>query len=152
MEIVTRDGMTFLSPVVERDNIQINSYHKWEQAYHVFSNILTTKYPEKVTELFQYGHTIQMAASAYVWDNVYGYDKEFHHHISRHPTRSWAIILQQAWTMLLKDRVVTHISRRGTTQEVMVNVVTKRTVNPVADLTKEDAHMAYLVTLITGVQ
>ena len=105
MEIVTRDGMTFLSPVSERDNIQINSYHKWEQAYCVFSNILTTKYPEKVTELFQYRYTIQMAASAYVCDNVYGYDKEFHHHISRHPTRSWAIILQQAWTMLLKDRV-----------------------------------------------
>ena len=77
LEIVTKDGMTFLSPVVDRENQQINSYHKWEQAFRVFSNILTTKYPNKATELFQYGHIIKSAASAYIWENVYSYDKEF---------------------------------------------------------------------------
>ena len=26
------------------------------------------------------------------------------HHIAAYPNRSWAVILQQAWTMRLKDR------------------------------------------------
>ena len=108
LEFVTRQGVTFLAPVGEcegwREGVaQINSYLKWEQAFRVYSNILTTHYPAKVTELLQYNHTIHTASTSYVWENVYSYDKEFQHHISRHPYRAWNIILQQAWTMLLKD-------------------------------------------------
>ena len=105
MEIVNRNGYTFLAPLSERDSIQINSYNKWKEAFRVFSNILTTKYPDKSTELLQYNHTIHTASTSYVWENVYTYDREFRHHIQRHPSRSWAIILQQAWAMILKDRL-----------------------------------------------
>ena len=105
MEIVSRNGMTYLSPVSERESVQMSSYAKWETAFRVYSNILTTKYPGKATELLQYNHTIHTASLSYVSDNVYAYDKEFRHHIERHPSRSWSIILQQAWTMLLKDRL-----------------------------------------------
>ena len=45
------------------------------------------------------------AAGSYIWDNVYNYDREFRTHISYYPDRSWAIILQQAWSMCLKDRI-----------------------------------------------
>ena len=69
--------------------------------------LLTTKFPGKATELLQYNHTINSAASSYVWENVYAYDKEFRQHVGRHPTCPWNIILQQAWTMLLKDRLKT---------------------------------------------
>ena len=82
-----------------------HSYPKWEQAFRVYSNVLTSRFPGKSPELLQYNHTIHSAAMAYQWENVYSYDKEFRYHISRHPTRSWGIILQQAWTMLLKDRL-----------------------------------------------
>ena len=99
--------MTFLSPVSECEQAQISSYGKWEQAFRVFSNILTTKYLSKGPELLQYNHTMHTAASSYVWENVDSYDKEFQHHVSRHPARAWNIILQQAWTMILKDRIRT---------------------------------------------
>ena len=105
IEIVTKNSMSFLLLVSERDLVTINSYGKWEQAFRVFSNILTSKYPEKSTELLQYNHTIHTASAAYVWDNVYSYDKEFRHHIAQHPYRSWNVILQQAWTMILRDRI-----------------------------------------------
>ena len=105
LEIISKDGQTFLSPVADRESIQINSYNKWEQAFRVFSNIVTAKYPSKASELLQYNHTIHQASISYVWDNVYAYDREFRQHISRHVTRPWNVILQQAWTMLLKDRV-----------------------------------------------
>ena len=106
IEIINHNGMSFLSPVANRDsNISINSYGKWEQAFRVYSNILTTRFLGKSPELLQYNHTIHSAAMSYQWDNVYAYDKEFRQHIARHPCRSWSVILQQAWTMLLKDRL-----------------------------------------------
>ena len=105
LEIVNRNGMTFLSPVSERDAVKINSYRKWEQAFHIYANVITSKYPEKAPELLQYNHTIHSASTTYSWENVYAYDREFRYHISRHPTRVWNVILQQAWKMLLKDRI-----------------------------------------------
>ena len=105
LEIVNRNGMSYLLPVADRESVQINSYGKWEQAFRIYSNIVTAKHPGKATELLQYNHTIHAASTSYIWENVYSYDKEFRHHIGRHPQRPWNVILQQAWTMLLKDRV-----------------------------------------------
>ena len=105
LEIINRNGMSYLSPVSDRETNNIHSYAKWEQAFRIYTNIVTTKFPNKATELLQYSHTIQTASSAYSWENVQAYDKEFRRHIARHPYRSWRVILQQAWTMLLKDRV-----------------------------------------------
>ena len=104
LELINRNEFTFLSPMSDREGLQINSYPRWEQAFRVFSNVLTSRFPAKATELLQYNHTIHSAAMAYQWENVYSYDREFRRHIERHPTRPWNVILQQAWTMILKDR------------------------------------------------
>ena len=82
LEIVNKNGMSYLAPVQERDGTQISSYAKWEQAFRVYSNIITGTFPHKATELLQYHHAIHTAAMSYVWENVYAYDKEFRHHIS----------------------------------------------------------------------
>ena len=105
LELVTRGGSTYFVPAGDRKNSSISSFAKWEQAFRVFSNIFTRVYPGKATELIQYNHIIHLAASTYIWDNVYMYDKEFRMHISNFPQRSWAVILQQAWAMYLKDRI-----------------------------------------------
>ena len=105
LEIINKNGVSFLSPVSGRDNLAVNSYFRWEQAFCAYSNILTAKFPHKVTELNQYGHTIHSASTAYAWNNVYSYDREFRQHIARHPKSPWEVILQQAWTMILKDRI-----------------------------------------------
>ena len=34
---------------------------------------------------------------------MYTYDREFQMHMVRFPSRNWAVILQQAWTVYLKD-------------------------------------------------
>ena len=121
LEIVNCNGSTFLSPISERESVQINLYGKWEQAFCVYTNIITSKYPGKASELLQYNHTIQLASTAYVWDNVYSYDKEFRYHVSHHPTRVWNVILQQAWTMILKDRLKHELgqnNQRGKKKEI----------------------------------
>ena len=105
LEFVTKNGQTFLTPVGDCDSSHISSYAKWEQAFRIFSNVLTSKFPQKATELLQYNHTIHTASMSYHWKNVYTYNKEFRHHIARHPYHAWNIILQQVWTMLLKDHL-----------------------------------------------
>ena len=116
LEIINKNGQSFLSPVSD-NNMSINSYSRWEQAFRIFCNIVTTKYPNKATELLQYNHTVHSAALAYSWDNVYAYDREFRQHIARHPTRPWNIILQQAWTMILKDRIKQDSFGKGKTPD-----------------------------------
>ena len=103
LEMHVKDGRTFWAPVQVTSNI--NNFTKWEQAFRVFANIYTKVNPHRSSELIEYNHIINMASLSFTWDNVYMYDKEFHLHMARNPQRSWAIILQQAWSMRLKDRL-----------------------------------------------
>ena len=103
MEMIVKDGRTFWSPVTSVTNI--GSFAKWEQAFRVFSNIYCKANSHRSAELIEYNHIIHTIAMAYSWDNVYTYDKEFRMHMGRNPHRSWAMILQQAWSLRLKDRL-----------------------------------------------
>ena len=94
MELVNHNEMSFWSPVADREVGSITSFRKWESAFRVFVNIYTSKFPLKAAELLQYSHVIHTASQTYVWENVYLYDKEFRIHMSKHPQRSWAVILQ----------------------------------------------------------
>ena len=68
-------------------------------------NVYLKAFPDHASELVQYNHVIYTAALTFQWENVYAYDKEFRMHLSNFPNRSWSVILQQAWTMCLKDRL-----------------------------------------------
>ena len=105
MEIVSKGDLTYFSPVSNRGLVGITSFSKWEQAFQIFSNIYTRVYPGHASELIQYNHIIYTAAQSFIWENVYTYDKEFRMHPGNFPQHSWAIILQQAWSMYLKDRI-----------------------------------------------
>ena len=105
MQLVMRGNQSFWVPISQSEATAINSFGKWEQAFRVFSDVYTRVHPERASELVQYNHVIHTASMAYVWDNVYSYDKEFRLHLSRNPTRSWALLLQQAWSLRLKDRL-----------------------------------------------
>ena len=103
MELVIRNGKTYW--VLVSEGINICNFNRWEQAFRVYSNIYTQANPERAGQLIEYNHIIHSIASAFTWENVYEYDKEFRLHIAKHPQRSWAIILQQAWSMRLRDRL-----------------------------------------------
>ena len=106
MEMVNRNGMTYWVPVSDRESVSINGYQKWEQAFHVFSNIYTYYHLGRAGELIQYNHIIHTASQTFLWDNIYRYDREFCIHMSKHHlVRSWSVILQQAWAMCLKDKI-----------------------------------------------
>ena len=106
MELVSRGGATFFVLVADRECLGITNFSRWEQAFRIFSNLYTRCYPERASELVQYNHVIYMAATTYEWDDVYTYDREFRTHLNHYPQRSWSVILQQAWAMYLKNKLV----------------------------------------------
>ena len=71
----------------------------------MFHNIYTRAHLHRSSELIQYNHIIHTISMAYLWENVYLYDKEFRLHMGRNPGRSWSVILHQAWAMRLKDKL-----------------------------------------------
>ena len=106
MEIVNRGGMTYWVPVSDCEGLNVNNFNKWEQAFRVYMNVYTYFHPSRAGEMIQCNHIIHTAAQSFAWDNVYRYDREFQLHMSwHHLNRSWAVILQQAWSMCLKDKI-----------------------------------------------
>ena len=106
MTWVNKGGFPMMVPASDREATgAITSITKWDQAFRVYSDILTTRHPNKINELLQYSHVISTAAQSYTWTNVYSYDRAFRIHISEYPARSWGVILQQAWNMRLVDKI-----------------------------------------------
>ena len=105
MELVNKDGRTYFVPASEKENSGvISNFSRWEQAFRVFSDIYTRHFPNRAAELIQYNHLIHTASLSFSCKNVYNYDRDFRIHMARNPSRSWAIILQQAWSIRLKDK------------------------------------------------
>ena len=106
VQYIMKGGGTFFVPASESpSSTAITSVTKWDQAFHVYSDIYCHFNPTQSTELIQYSHVIHTAASSYVWDNVYAYDRDFCLHMAVNVGQTWAIILQQAWSMRLRDRI-----------------------------------------------
>ena len=105
LKIMTgQGGGTFLAPYSDRFLSSVNSLSKWQQAFRVYTNIYLKVNPRRGSEIVQYNHVICTAAQTYPWEDVYRYDQEFRIHIGKHPERSWAVILQHAWNIKLKDK------------------------------------------------
>ena len=95
-----------MEKAIEKEGLTISNFGKWEQAFRVFTNIYTEAFPSRAKQLTQYSHVIHSAAMTFVWSNVYAYDKDFRIHLSEFPDRSWGVILQQAWNMRLREKLV----------------------------------------------
>ena len=112
LTFINKGGVPYLVPANDIPS-GIHGYGKWDQAFRVYSDIIMSKFPGKAQELIQYNHVIHIASQTYTWDNVYMYDKDFCMHISYNPSRSWAVILQQAWSIRLKDHQQISHSKSG---------------------------------------
>ena len=103
LKLVMKEGKTYNAPV--KESFAITGFGRWEQAFQVFSDIYTRAHPTRAFELVQYNHVIHTASLTYIWSNVYAYDQDFRIHMGKHPGRSWAILLQQSWSMRLQEKL-----------------------------------------------
>ena len=105
VELVSHAGHTYFKPVRDRD-AQITGLRKWEQAFRVYAAIYTVANPERSGEIWQYMHVINVAASAYHWDNVAYYDLTFRQLMAYKPNRSWAKTYNQGWNLAMRDPLI----------------------------------------------
>ena len=52
LEIINKEGKSFFVPATECEIPVINSFKRWEQAFHIFSGIYTKNRPERVNQLY----------------------------------------------------------------------------------------------------
>ena len=104
MEWITRDGMTFLTPVQDRET-KINGICKWEQGFRVYAAIYSKANPTRASVIWQYVYTINSAASSYSWDNVAYYEFTFRQLMAEKPWRNWGKTYAQGWNLALKDPI-----------------------------------------------
>ena len=62
IEIVNKGGYTYFVLVSDRECGSLSSFQKLEQAFKIYSNVYTRKYPHKASELIQCNHIICTAS------------------------------------------------------------------------------------------
>ena len=104
LEFVKKDGYKYLVQHDQEDNdVKITNVKKWDEAFRIYAALYTKANPTRGAELMQYMHTIHLAASSFVWDNVLYYDYCFRNEMSDHPERSWATTNTQMWSLAMRD-------------------------------------------------
>ena len=101
MNLMHKDGQVFFVPATSGN--RIGNIRKWEQAFRIYAAIYSQANPSRAAEIWQYVHTINVAATGYIWENVSYYDITFRHLMSQNPSRSWSKIYNQMWNMALRD-------------------------------------------------
>ena len=94
-----------LTLYLQPSEAKINSVRCWEQAFRVYAAIYSKANPGRAAEIWQYVHIINVAASAYTWDNIANYDYTFRQLMAANPKRSWAKIYNQMWNISMRDPV-----------------------------------------------
>ena len=101
LKFFERDGTAFFAPAQEA---KVNSVRKWDQAFRVYAAIYTTANPERASEIWQYVHVINVAATTFPWDNVAYYDFTFRQLMAEKPWRSWAKTYTQGWNLAMRGQ------------------------------------------------
>ena len=111
VELVTQGGHTYFKPIKDT---QIHGLRKWEQAFRVYAAIYTDANPERSSEVWQYMHSINVAAASYQWHNVAYYDSTFRQLMAYNPNRSWAKLYNQGWNLAMRDPITTSRNNSST--------------------------------------
>ena len=111
MNLMHKDGQVYFMPASSGN--RISSVRKWEQAFRIYAAIYSQANPSRSSEIWQYVHTINVAASSYIWENVSNYDITFRHLMAQNPGRSWSKIYNQMWNMSMHDVIPKNFSFQG---------------------------------------
>ena len=103
LEIFSRDGVAYFASTSDKNGSKINGLRWWEQAFRVYAAVYSRANPNQAPEIWQYVHIINLAASAYSWDNVSFYDHTFRQLMSSNPNWSWAKLYNQGWNLAMTE-------------------------------------------------
>ena len=103
VELISKDGRSFLIPASNKDAPAINSFRKWKQTFGVCAGIFVQIHPHRAHEMFQHISNIREQAQTFIWDNVYDYDIIFHELMGKKPIKELGVLYQQGYMARLKD-------------------------------------------------
>ena len=105
VELYSKNGKSFVIQCGEKDNRpkKITGIRMWEKAFRVYAAIYSEINPHRSAEIYQYVHSINLAASAYHWDCVAYYDYNFRKIMEKFPQRSWAKTNTQLWSLSMRN-------------------------------------------------
>ena len=112
LELVSRDGQAFFAPAQDK---KIYGLRRWEQAFRIYAAIYSKAQPHRASEIWQYLHVINIAASAYSWENVAFYDYTFRQLMSANPRRSWSKTYVQGWNLAMTEPLAKGNSNNNST-------------------------------------
>ena len=64
---------------------QITSFNAWNKAFHILIELISAKGPHLCLPMVQYMHIINKQAGKFPFNQVYSYDKRFHHQLAGDP-------------------------------------------------------------------
>ena len=98
IDIIEREGQSYLVPGKVRDQMKITNVKRWDEAFRVYVSIYSKANPNRSSEIMQYLHTIHSAASTFYWPNVAQYDFVFRKKMGQRRHRNWARTNTQLWS------------------------------------------------------
>ena len=105
LEIFSKDGVAYFAPTQDRQVNRISGLRKWEQAYRIYAAVYSRTNLHRASEIWEYVHVINIAASSFSWDNVSFYDHTFRHLMSVKPNCSWSKTYVQGWNLAMTDPI-----------------------------------------------
>ena len=108
LQMVNRDGFSYLIAANSDSDQKIYGYRKWEQAFRVYGQIYSLANPHRAAEIWEYVDTIHSASTSFQWENVVNYDYHFRKVMAQKPARCWGTTNTHLWTYYLRDNLKTN--------------------------------------------
>lgn len=59
MQMVEKEGLSYLQPVADKNPPAVTDLKKWQQAFQIYATIYTGKHPDRSAEVFKYIYNIE---------------------------------------------------------------------------------------------
>ena len=105
LDLVNKEGQSYLVASTPDKDVKITGYRRWEQAFKVYMIMFSESNPTRATEILAYADIISNAAQNFVWENVAMYDFYFRKLMDKHPNRSWARTHTQLWSLMMREHL-----------------------------------------------
>ena len=87
-------------------HVNITSFTLWNKAFHILIELTTCKWPHLCLPMVHYSHFINKQAGKFPFQQVYAYDKKFHHQMNTNLAIPWNQIDNQLWSRELHGQAI----------------------------------------------
>ena len=91
---------------VSNKYVNITSFALWNKAFRILIELTACKWPHLCLPMVQYSHFINKQSGKFPFQQVYAYDKKFHHQMSTNPAILWNQIDNQLWSRELHGQAI----------------------------------------------